>query len=153
MSTVTEHRARTKKPCSFYWRKHVIAPGQRYRRHVAFPGDEGHEEGVTPWVLNECDTCILESDDRGYWVRRQYQVPAHVDSRITFQGEPATIWGFGSSGLLIVVDGTKHPVPVHPTWKIEYDRAFDPVVDTPHDVAGDADDTERKEKTHVLVGG
>lgn len=140
MPTVAEHIARTAKPCSDYWRGHVIEPGQRYRRHVAFPGDEGHECGTQPWVLNECDTCILETDDRGYWLRRQYQVPAHVDGRITWHGKPATIWGFGSSGLLIVVDGTKHPVPVHPTDKIEYGRVFDPALDL------------KEEQTDVLVG-
>lgn len=149
MPTVTERKARRTHACSDY--RHVIERGQRYRRHVAFPGDEGHEEGTKPWVLNECNECILAANDRGYWIRRrQYRVPAHVDARITFQGRAARIWGFDGAGLLILLDGDRHPVPAHPTWKIEYDRPFDPRLDTPHDL-DDADHNEHKEQGHDVV--
>lgn len=40
----------------------TIAPGHRYLRHVAFPGDEGHEEGTRPWALLQCVACACQVD-------------------------------------------------------------------------------------------
>lgn len=40
----------------------TIAPGHRYLRHVAFPGDDGHEEGTRPWALNECVACACRRE-------------------------------------------------------------------------------------------
>ena len=40
----------------------AIAPGHRYLRQVAFPGDEGLEEGTRPAVLNQCIRCVCEAD-------------------------------------------------------------------------------------------
>ncbi len=57
MSSVTEHTARKARQCGSYPCRRSIEPGQRYRRHVAFPGDEGHEEGDQPWVIEECAVC------------------------------------------------------------------------------------------------
>lgn len=117
MPTVSERIARKRHDCAYPCMR-GIKRGQRYRRHVAFPGDEGHEEGRRPWVINECDACIRERDVYGTSVRRQYGVPAHIDGRITYRGKPGRIFDF-AGGLRIWLDGARFPVPVHPT-DIEY---------------------------------
>lgn len=120
MPSVSEHIARKAQDCTSYPCSKEILPGQRYRRHVAFPGDDGHEEGTRPWVIRECDACIRQRDRvRGEWVRRQYGVPAHIDARITFQGRSGRIFDFAGSGLLIWLDDDRFPAPVHPK-DIEY---------------------------------
>lgn len=57
MPAATVHTARRARPCGSYPCANTIEAGQRYRRHVAFPGDDGHEEGTTPWVIVECEAC------------------------------------------------------------------------------------------------
>lgn len=123
MSTVADRIARKTHACSDYWHGHVIQPGERYRRHVAFPGDEGHEEGTRPWVLKECDACVKSRDIHGEPIRQRYGVPAHIDARITYQGKPGRIWDF-AGGLRIWLDGGRWPMPVHP-MDIDYPEMSD----------------------------
>lgn len=121
MPITTERTARKTRPCGSYPCHNDIKAGDRYLRHVAFPGDEGHEEGTHPWVINECDECVTK---RQAWmfdaIRRQYNVPAGRDVRIVFQGKPGVIVSAEGSGLLIRLDGEKRTIPVHPTWRMEY---------------------------------
>jgi hypothetical protein len=119
MPTVSERIARKARVCTSYPCRKEIEPGQRYRRHVAFPGDEGYEHGEGPWVIVQCDSCIRERDIYGESVRRQYGVPAHIDARITFMGRPGRVFDF-AAGMQVWLDGERHPIPVHPTWEIEY---------------------------------
>ncbi|GAA0550051.1 hypothetical protein GCM10010172_35140 [Paractinoplanes ferrugineus] len=69
MSSTTALTARKPHYCySCQWRAvkgdtPIIAPGHRYFRQVAFPGDEGHEQGTQPAVLNQCIGCACEIDD------------------------------------------------------------------------------------------
>ena len=55
----TETRVTLPEVDGFVWHGFIpnIEPGQRYRRHVAFPGDEGNEQGTTVWVIEECSAC------------------------------------------------------------------------------------------------
>lgn len=68
MSTTLARTARVPHLCdSCYWSPSLrgvptIGPGHRYLRHVAFPGDDGHEEGTRPWALVECVACACERD-------------------------------------------------------------------------------------------
>lgn len=63
MPKVTEHIARKDRSCDEYPRcTYGIRKGERYRRYVAFPGDEGHEEGTRPWVLTVCAGCAGQSN-------------------------------------------------------------------------------------------
>lgn len=125
MPSVVERIARKAYDCRGGYCRHGIEPGQRYRRHVAFPGDEGHEEGTQPWVIRECDACIRERDQvQGDWIRRRYPVPAHIDGRITFQGKPGRIFDFTGGGLTIWIDGARFPIPVHP-MDVEYPEVAD----------------------------
>lgn len=39
----------------------TIAPGHRYLRHVAFPGDEANGAD-TPWVIAECVACACDRE-------------------------------------------------------------------------------------------
>ena len=58
MSKLTLHVARKDRSCDEYPRcSYGIRRGQRYFRYVAFPGDEGHEHGTTPWVMSICAGC------------------------------------------------------------------------------------------------
>jgi hypothetical protein len=58
MGRTTEHVARKARRCDEYPRcRHGIFPGQRYRRHVYFPGDESFEDAKGPIVLTVCAGC------------------------------------------------------------------------------------------------
>jgi hypothetical protein len=63
MPTESIRTARKDRPCGTYPCPRYIKAGQRYRRHVAFPGDDGHEEGARPWVIDECVAC---AESRGF---------------------------------------------------------------------------------------
>jgi hypothetical protein len=58
------------------------------------------------------------------WIRKTYSVPAKRGGRIEYTGEGrpefGTICGTSGSHLSIRLDGAKHPMPFHPTWKIRY---------------------------------
>lgn len=58
MARTTEHIARKARRCDDYPRcRNGIEPGQRYRRYVYFPGDEGAEDAKGPRVLTMCAGC------------------------------------------------------------------------------------------------
>ncbi|MFC8447590.1 hypothetical protein [Kitasatospora sp. NPDC057223] len=60
------------------------------------------------------------------WIRRHYDVPARRGGRIAYTGDPTkgrqlgTIVAFPDSHLRIRLDGQRHLITTHPTWKIEY---------------------------------
>lgn len=55
-TTVKGVTARKRHWCDATIPAHVIAPGHRYLRHVAFPGDDVNGSD-RPWVLPECAAC------------------------------------------------------------------------------------------------
>jgi hypothetical protein len=57
MPSITVRTARKDRPCRSYPCRRLIQRGERYRRHVAFPGDDGFEQGTRPWVIDECRAC------------------------------------------------------------------------------------------------
>lgn len=73
MSTTKALTARVGHYCfSCQWRAlegdlPVIAPGHRYLRQTAFPGEPGYEEGAGPAALNQCIACSVGVDDHA-WV-------------------------------------------------------------------------------------
>lgn len=58
------------------------------------------------------------------WVRRNYGVPAKLRGRIEYTGgsKPrlGTITGADGGHIRILLDGDKHDMPYHPTWKLRY---------------------------------
>lgn len=58
------------------------------------------------------------------WVRKHYQVPAKVGGRVEYTGdgkpELGTITGTLDGHLRVRLDGIKHSMPFHPTWKLRY---------------------------------
>jgi hypothetical protein len=60
MPSVSVRTARKERPCGSYPCRRTIGRGERYRRHVAFPGDDGYEQGTSVWVIDECAACAQE---------------------------------------------------------------------------------------------
>ena len=60
------------------------------------------------------------------WIRRTYQVPAKRGGRIEYTGEGpdkpelGTITSARHGKLMIRLDGVKHTMPFHPTWRLRY---------------------------------
>jgi len=58
------------------------------------------------------------------YIRRTYRVPAKRGGRVKYTGkgrdELGTIAGAAGAHLSIRLDGVKHTLPFHPTWKLEY---------------------------------
>ena len=58
------------------------------------------------------------------WVRKNYGVPAKRGGRIEYTGdgkkEPGAIRAASGAYLMIQLDGAKHTLPFHPTWKLRY---------------------------------
>lgn len=58
------------------------------------------------------------------WIRKRYGVPAKRGGRIEYTGEGkpelGTICGASGGHLSIRLDGVKHTMPFHPTWKLRY---------------------------------
>lgn len=58
------------------------------------------------------------------WVRKNYNVPARRGGRVEYTGEGkrefGTICGASGAHLSIRLDGVKHTLPFHPTWKLRY---------------------------------
>lgn len=58
------------------------------------------------------------------WVRKRYGVPAKRGGRVRYTGcgkdELGTIRSARGGRLWIELDGIKHPMPFHPTWKLQY---------------------------------
>lgn len=68
------------------------------------------------------------------YIRRTYGVPAQVGGRVRYTGDGddkpqlGTITSASGAHLNIRLDGQKHALPFHPTWKLEYlDEAVDGV--------------------------
>jgi hypothetical protein len=122
MPTTTEHVARKPRTCGNYRCESRISPGDRYRRHVAFPGDEGHEEGTRPWVLDECWPCVTNSEAGAFdYIRDRYRVPAARDVRVIANGQPGVIVGVATGPRLFIrLDGDRRACAWHPTWRIKY---------------------------------
>jgi hypothetical protein len=55
-------------------------------------------------------------------IRDYYQVPAKRGMRIICDGDAGVIVGSSRSNmhLILRLDGHKHTVPAHPTWRMEY---------------------------------
>jgi hypothetical protein len=55
-------------------------------------------------------------------IREYYRVPAKRGMRIICDGKPGTIVASSHSNmhLILRLDGHKHTVPAHPTWRMEY---------------------------------
>jgi len=121
MPTMTEHHARKARRCGNYPCQHNIEPRQRYRRYTAFPGDDGHEEGTRPWVIELCDGCSTKEDtEGGDYIRSYYKVPAQLRTRIEFEGRPGVVIGFTGHRLLVRLDGDRTARILHPTWRVTY---------------------------------
>ena len=58
------------------------------------------------------------------WVRKNYGVPAKRGGRVEYTGcgktELGTIRSANGAYLMIQLDGVKHTMPFHPTWKLRY---------------------------------
>ena len=58
------------------------------------------------------------------WVRKNYRVPAKRGGRVEYTGEGkpelGTIRSASGGHLHIQLDGVKHTMPFHPTWKLRY---------------------------------
>jgi hypothetical protein len=58
------------------------------------------------------------------WIRKTYKVPAKRGGRVEYSGDHppqlGTICGASGGHLSIRLDGVKHTMPFHPTWKLRY---------------------------------
>lgn len=58
------------------------------------------------------------------WIRKTYGVPARRGMRVEYSGEGrpelGTILSANGSHLNIRLDGVRHAMPFHPTWKLRY---------------------------------
>lgn len=56
-------------------------------------------------------------------IREFYNVPAKRGMRVVVDGKPGVIVGSRSDSMHLNVrfDGIDYPLPVHPTWRVEYD--------------------------------
>ncbi|MFI7608514.1 hypothetical protein ACIBTV_25640 [Micromonospora sp. NPDC049366] len=110
--------------CGGYRCDRKIEAGQLYVRHVAFPGDEGWEEGTVPWVIQQCIGCL--TDDLA-WIRSYYKVPVTVGMPF-IDGTRSGIVGGAAGGNSLCVffkgepqKGKQLAVPFHPTDHIVYE--------------------------------
>lgn len=58
------------------------------------------------------------------YIRKTYRVPAKRGGRVEYTGkgrsELGTIAGASGAHISIRLDGIKHTMPFHPTWKLRY---------------------------------
>lgn len=54
------------------------------------------------------------------YIRRTYNVPAHLGVKVTAYGKPGVITGVSGPHIMIRCDGQKHSLPHHPTDEIVY---------------------------------
>ena len=67
------------------------------------------------------DRAYADDTRPGEYIRQDYGVPAEIGRRITFHGKPGVITGFKDAHILAQVQGYgRRPVPLHPTWEINY---------------------------------
>ena len=79
-TTVKGVTARKRHRCDESWGGdvHFIEPGQRYLRHVAFPGDDVNGSD-RPWVLRQCVACAEDRDSAGFLVADACTTFCHGD--------------------------------------------------------------------------
>jgi hypothetical protein len=58
--------------------------------------------------------------DTGAYVRRYYNVPAEIGTRVEVIGEPGVITGFDGQYLLVRFAPGAEPQPCHPTYSVQY---------------------------------
>jgi hypothetical protein len=58
------------------------------------------------------------------YIRKTYAVPAKRGGRVEYTGggfsKLGTIKSASGPHLMIVLDGSKHAMPFHPTWELRY---------------------------------
>lgn len=58
------------------------------------------------------------------WIRNTYGVPAKRGGRVEYTGggnsQFGTIRSVDGPHLMILLDGSKHAMPFHPTWELRY---------------------------------
>jgi hypothetical protein len=60
---------------------------------------------------------------RRNYVRDYYGVPAKRGMRVEIDGKGGVITGFDGAHLRVRLDGEKHSVNAHPTWRVTYEGA------------------------------
>jgi hypothetical protein len=70
------------------------------------------------------------------WIRQNYGVPAKRGARVEYTAgggsKLGTIKSTSGPHLMILLDGSKHAMPFHPTWELRYLDAMQPVGSLPH---------------------
>ncbi|WP_409188400.1 hypothetical protein [Bradyrhizobium sp. RDM4] len=66
------------------------------------------------------------------YIRQYYGVPAKRGARVEYTGASdgprlGTIKAARGSHLMILLDGSKHAMPFHPTWELRYLDASSPL--------------------------
>lgn len=112
--------ARKARPCGSYRCPHTIKAGDRFVRHVVFPGQDGHEYGTRPRVLEQCSACVAK--DLSY-IADRYSVPVSLGSRLKFRGVEHVVVGMSEGSLLVQPEAGGQVVPIHPMWQTEYPTA------------------------------
>ncbi len=58
------------------------------------------------------------------WIRKTYRVPAKRGGRVEYTGdgcaEMGTIRSARGGRLMIQLEGVRHTMPFHPTWRLRY---------------------------------
>lgn len=58
------------------------------------------------------------------YIRKTYSVPAKRGGRVEYMGDGCsklgTIKSASGAHLMILLDGSKHAMPFHPTWELRY---------------------------------
>lgn len=67
------------------------------------------------------------------YVRSYYGVPAKRGMRVTVDGRPGVIVSFPGASLGVRLDGQRHTIPAHPTWRVTYHVAPGNDVETSND--------------------
>lgn len=63
------------------------------------------------------------------YVRSEYKVPAKRGMLVTVDGQAGVITSGKGGYIMVRFNGSKHPLPCHPTWRVVYhtsegDKAF-----------------------------
>jgi hypothetical protein len=104
--------ARTTRVCAGATCTAGVRPGDRYQRHVIYPGEQHNEVGDRPLVYATCPAC---ADRPLAWIRDRYGVPAVLDGPAVHDSQPGTIVGADDGHLLIrLADGGT--AACHPMW-------------------------------------
>ena len=60
------------------------------------------------------------------YVRRYYGVPAKRGMRVTVDGRPGRITSGNGHYIRVLFDDYRHPLNVHPTWRVVYETDTGP---------------------------